>query len=294
MDKIVTIIRKANSLGVLVSRAKYSFVPNLENLTNETTYQLTNYYECIELPIESININLLPNKNNIIFAWNYLKNIKIISKETLKQILIILLETQIDPYQINNEIETLNWDFEEPIIKPTAAHPRAYKGTKYKPPKSKQMLDINLCPYLCDEKNIYLVLAKLEKFKTEVLEELIKIGYDREILLKVDKNIWFKLDSNVITHPEIIENNYKFPPLFIKYILPLLKNANLKHIPKFLAIFWDLRLDKKNNLLMIIVRLLVLNQNFENVLEWCEIIVKKVKNTKAFLLFFLSKQEFFG
>lgn len=109
-------------------------------------------------------------------------------------------------------------------------------------------MDMNLCPYLCDEKNIYLILGKLEKLKTQVLEELVKIGYNKEKLLKIDKNIWFKLDPNVITHPELIENNYKLPPLFIKYILHLLKNADLKQIPKFLAIFWDLRLDKKNNL----------------------------------------------
>ncbi|MBK7993634.1 MAG: hypothetical protein IPK14_09465 [Blastocatellia bacterium] len=227
MDKIVTIIRKSNDLVVLVSRTRYNFVPNLENLSKEIIYQLTNYYDSIESPIESISIKLLPNKNNIIYAWNYLQNIKIINKETLKQILIILLETQIDPCQVNNKLEILNLDFEELIIKPTAAHPRAYKGTKYKPPKAKQTLEINLCPYLSDEKNIYLILRKLEKFKTEVLEELIKINYHSEKLLKIDKNIWFKIDPNIIAHPKLIETNYKFPSLFIKYILPLIKMLTL-------------------------------------------------------------------
>lgn len=84
MDKIVTIIRKNNDLAVLVSRAKYSFVPNLENLSTEITYQLTNYYECVESSIEPLNIKLLPSKSNIIFAWNCLKNVQIINKETLK------------------------------------------------------------------------------------------------------------------------------------------------------------------------------------------------------------------
>jgi len=287
MDKIVTIIRKSNDLVVLVSRTRYNFVPNLENLSKEIIYQLTNYYDSIESPIESISIKLLPNKNNIIYAWNYLQNIKIINKETLKQILIILLETQIDPCQVNNKLEILNLDFEELIIKPTAAHPRAYKGTKYKPPKAKQTLEINLCPYLSDEKNIYLILRKLEKFKTEVLEELIKINYHSEKLIKIDKNIWFKIDPNIIAHPKLIETNYKFPSLFIKYILPLIKNADLKQILKFLTIFWDLRLDKKNNLLMVIVRLLVLSQNFENVLQWCQIVAKqrqKHQSTFATLL----------
>lgn len=287
MDKIVTIIRKKNDLAVLVSRAKYSFVPNLENLGTEITYQLTNYYECVESPIESVNIKLLPNKSNIIVAWNYLKNVQIINKETLKQILIILLETQIDPCQINKELEILNWDFTESIIKPTASHPRAYKGTKYKPPKSKQLIKMNLCPYLCDEKNIYLILGKLEKLKTQALEELVKIGYDREQLIKINKKLW--LNPNIITYPELIENSYKFPPLFIKYFLPLLKNADLKQILKFLAIFWDLRLDKKNNLLVTIVRLLALNQNFENVLDWCKIIVKQSRKHQSIFTVLLIK-----
>lgn len=248
MNKLVTIIRKPTGLFGLICRAKYKFNITLQHSKGNTLKELDSYYECLEIPLKSLDKKLCSKKDKILSAWNDLSKVEGFDQKTLEQVLFIIKESQLDPFTELINIPILVLEQPEKVIKPTAAHPRAYKGTKYQPPKLKQPKEINLQPYLCDEKNISIIL---EQF-------------------------------NVAPEKEI-----RFPKAFTKYLLPFLKQTN--KILSFLEVFWNLRLDKKQNLLMHITRVLCLNPKLENVFKWCQIIAKQRPRRRAIFVTLLIK-----
>ena len=250
MDKLVTIIRKPSGLFALVSQAKYKFKITLQDSKGNSLKELANYYECVELPLKLLDKKLFPTKDKLLNAWDYLSKVREFDEKTLARTSLILQESQLDPFIELFDLPVLNLEQSEKILKPSAAHPRAYQGTKYQPPKTKQFKEINLHPYLCDEKNVNIILKQ------------------------------FNLPS---------EKEIKFPKAFIKYLLPLLKAADKEKVFQFLEVFWTLRLDKKQNLLMHITRLLCLDKNLSNVFRWCQIVAKQPLRRRAIFITLLIK-----
>ncbi len=206
MDKLVTIIRKPSGLFALISQARYKFKITLQDSKENSLKELANYYECLELPLKSLDKKLFPTKDKLLNTWEYLSKVDRFDEKTLAQTSLILQNTQLDPFTELFDLPALNLELPEKVVKPSAAHPRAYQGTKYQPPKTKQFKEVNLHSYLCDEKNVNIILKQFN--------------------LTLEKEI-------------------KFPKVFIKYLLPLLKVAEKEHIFQFLEVFWTLKLDKK-------------------------------------------------
>src|SRR5262249_28608070 len=64
-------------------------------------------------------------------------------------------------------IPPLKISTEPPAHEPTAAHPRAYLGTKTRPPKPRQMAVVDLRPHLCVASDVNRLLLQLAPFLPE-------------------------------------------------------------------------------------------------------------------------------
>lgn len=119
--------------------------------------------------------------------------------------------------------------------RPTAAHPRAYQGTTYKPPKSKAVPSVDLRPYLCDPRGLDWLLTALGEA------------------------------------PSI---EYTLPEAFRVSLWPFLREQCPSDVPGFLSVFWALRLDERPTL-RAAVAALAHRQADANTLRWLQFITEQ-------------------
>ncbi len=83
-------------------------------------------------------------------AWESLAAVREIAPAVTAAVNLILDETVVDPVADRAQLPPLGIELPPARYKPTAANPRAYKGTKDKPPKPRRPEPMDLRPYLCD------------------------------------------------------------------------------------------------------------------------------------------------
>ncbi|OKH34222.1 hypothetical protein NIES2101_39350 [Calothrix sp. HK-06] len=274
MDCLLGIIRKTDRLIALVSSVKHQFDLSSDNLSTMGIDSEKSLYEIIESPLELLAPSIFAKKEQLIASWNYLSCVDELNAETLFHILVILIETAPDLLESEVTLQPLPVDSSKQIIKPTAAHPRAYKGTKQKPPKPKAFSKTDLKLYLCDKKHQNQLLLRLSKHWVEALKKLENVGYEVHSLSSVPTedfilNPYYAYHHNLhvaIDSPEL-------PIHFHRYLLSSLKGLGWKEVIDYLSIYWGLSLDSQLNLLPAISRLL--SQRNDNTLKWCQIITQQ-------------------
>jgi hypothetical protein len=272
----------------LISRAKYQFKLPLGEASGTGLSELKCFYETVMLPLANVTPSLCPNKDRLFAAWDYLSNVRAFNADTLYHILIMLIETQADVGLDLSAVHALSPDLITPPKKPSTAYLRAHKGMKYKLPKPKQPAPVDLRAYLCDEKNLHLIMPLLGKYRMEALEKMDRTGYATHSLSAVcDANVdpYFAYHHSLTTGA----SKEKLPKNFIRYLLPLLKGANWPEVLNFLSIYWGLSLDKSPSLLTVITRMLSLSKNRGNILQWCKIIARQPRNRRAIFATLLIK-----
>ncbi len=118
-------------------------------------------------PLAEISDQDCINKKAITDTWAELKSVKDFDHRTLANVQTILSETIVDPMADTSGIPPLEFTETPPPPKATAAHPRAYKGTKYKPPKPAQQAAIDLRPHLSIPASADRILEKLAHLTQE-------------------------------------------------------------------------------------------------------------------------------
>ncbi|MEW6734185.1 MAG: hypothetical protein AB1489_22860 [Acidobacteriota bacterium] len=291
MDKLVSIIRTPDQLMALISRPKYQFKLPLDKSPGTGVARLKFFYETTLLPLATISNNLYTKKDRLITAWDYLRSVCTFNADTLYHILIVLIETQADNDPNLSTIPLLSPNLITPPKKPSKAYLRIHKGLRYQLPKPKQAAPIDLRRYLCDEKNIHLLLSLLSRYWVEGLEKLVRAGYTINSLAAWSEINFNSFDPYYAYHYSLINNVSKkrLPKTFIRYILPLLKGSHWSEVLDYLSIYWGLSLDKNPSLLMVITRLLSLSRNHENILSWCKVITRQPHNRRAIFATLLIK-----
>jgi hypothetical protein len=105
-------------------------------------------------------------------AWNMLSEVSILNADILTALLTVLIESL--PAALERTSNALPSQLDQPReIAPTAAHPRAYKGTKSKPPKPKSPATRDLRSYLNDPASTTRILQELEPFWDEACRSLV-------------------------------------------------------------------------------------------------------------------------
>lgn len=90
-----------------------------------------------------------PGELELLAAWDLLSAVREIEPPVLEAVRAILVATVIDPEGERPTLQPLEIAPPPPAHKPTAANPRAYQGTKDRPPKPKRPAVRDLRPHLC-------------------------------------------------------------------------------------------------------------------------------------------------
>lgn len=151
-------------------------------------------------------------------AWTALERVSEWNEATLAHVLTMLRET-VPSSEMPGDLPTLGPEVQAlPAPRATAAHPRAYRGTKYRPPKPRQPQRIDLRPYL------------LSRRHTEQVLELL--GHRRE------RDLSATLDA-----------------AFVMYLLPLVRDCTSSDIGSFAALAKALELQEQPDLRAAVVGL---------------------------------------
>jgi hypothetical protein len=175
MDRLLAIERTLSGLNALVVRRP-------ENISPPTpTTDWSGWLEFIRIPLSEYSG--CSEKDSLLHSWEELSGANGASAETLVHLLILLIKTIAVPCRTNLPRP----QFDAPIIlpKPTAAHPRAYSGTKWKPPKNARAGKFDLHPHLCDERHITALLEDLRPYAGAAGVLLDKAGFAAEKIRKL-------------------------------------------------------------------------------------------------------------
>jgi hypothetical protein len=182
MDCLINIIRKPHGLVVLVSRVLAHIDRENDIFSMLSVNSTLGLYELVEYPLELLMPSLFTKKDELIASWNYLSCIEELNAETLFHILVVVINTVGEPLESELAVPALPSDISRQVLKVTAANPRAYKGTKYKPPKLRVISSVDLRLYLCDRKHQNQLLLRLSKYWGEALIRFDQAGYEINFL----------------------------------------------------------------------------------------------------------------
>lgn len=136
----------------------------------------------------------------------------------------------------------------------TAAHPRAYRGTKHKPPRARRADPLDLRPYLADPAQLRLVLQAFAPAFEGAREGLLASGVREDRIGVLGEAISAGVDPLIAYHVGRIRKRIT-SDLFRTHILPSCLGATAAEVTQALALHEQLRLDARPDLLAAVAAL---------------------------------------
>ncbi|MEZ5403845.1 MAG: hypothetical protein R2729_29465 [Bryobacteraceae bacterium] len=135
-------------------------------------------YRTDAIPVAQARGELRRRIGRVLESWDFLRRVTAAGETALFHIAVVLLETVADPAgRDSGDPLPPEWARPHRTVRPTAAHPRAFRGTKSQPPKSAQLAAFDVRPHLCDARTPRDALSPLLKFRERVLPRLLEAGY---------------------------------------------------------------------------------------------------------------------
>lgn len=268
MHSTPTIIRTPEKLAARCSRARYRFVLNPFDRTQE---QLDHFYHFVETPLDKLPSSSCTNRDHLIVAWNALSITKSLDVATLFHLLVVLIETV--PANVVEHSPVPDWNLFVRTPSPTASHPRAHKGTKHRLPKNRSMRTTDLRPFLCDRKNIHALLVRMREHWPAALRRLRDRGYEANALSLHAPAATSTCDPYLLVHHADFGNHDRFsmPLSFVQHLLPLIRGCPAGDVTRLLACHWKLSLARRPYLLAAIARWFA-KIDLQTAIEWAELL----------------------
>jgi hypothetical protein len=279
VDRLIGNLRTPAHLAALVSRR--TAVPEIGPDSLEQVWASdseTSLYEVVELAFGRETAGINPWQERLLECWDALASVSEPDFDTACQALVICIHTQ-PGYSSELALPPLpfNEAKQEPAYQPTAAHPRAFRGTKYKPPKSPRPQAVDLRPTLCDNEKA--VLTALQPYWEAATNSVEIPGINSS---------GPTLQEMVSNYP--LTNTPRLPERFRRMILPLLRGKEETLAAGFLAIYWALGLGERPGLLSAVVRLLTFQAD-RNTLEWLEVAARQPAEFQSRFMHMLLETE---
>ncbi len=253
--RLIAIIRSQSTLLAQVNEV----VGDYRDIIYSRNPDYQKLYDSMEVPLESVKWDRSFDKKTLMESWNYLKKVKRWDAETLFHVFIVLIETDpIYEFYDDDNYPPLRIPGPPKELKSTVNHPRRKKGLKHKPVTIENTIPFNLQPYLCNKKSVKHLLQRLLPYWPEAWSKVAFLGYDLESLPSDPQPLAHQLDPYFMVHHAFNRDikEYKLPASFLRYILPALKGLEMKKVREFLAIYWELSLEKDFHLLLMVSRFL--------------------------------------
>jgi hypothetical protein len=271
MDRQYGVLRQADGLFALICRqadciAELSYAK--PELPEGSVFKL------IQVPLspDSASNKLL------LQSWERLKKVQRVDLAATLDVLLIVSQTVFCP-QDEALTKRVSKEQEQVLPVPTAAHPRAYKGTKFKPAKVARPKALDLTSILCNR-------AALNEFLAGEANEFIdeakcKLGLNAQNLALIDASVWDGDSLYVqVNHGGVLKGD-ELPWEFTRSLLPAMAGRPIAELTGALSYFWKLRLDVDTELLSVVVLLAVLAPG--NLPKVLELLCAESRDTRALL-----------
>ena len=175
MDRLFCLERTTSGLNAVVVRRPNAIVPP----GPKTDWN--GWLELVAIPLDTYSGR--SGQRTLPYSWDELSRIEKGSAEALAHLLKLLIETIAVPCRLDQPSPRLTL----PIVpaKPTAAHPRAYRGTKWRPPKGSSSTEHDLRSHLCDERHASALISELRPYAETAANLLVAAGFQAERVKRV-------------------------------------------------------------------------------------------------------------
>src|SRR5438876_1141984 len=224
-------------------------------------------YAVLNVPVQAVDQRLLAKKTRPCAAWERLCDVAVLDGSVLADVLTVLLSTA--PAAFPDVGPLLRLTAPPPLPRRTAGHPRAFKGTKYRPPKPPRPAALDLRSALCSKRNTYTLLERLWPWRAEALAQLARLRFDEAGLARLARCPTPPLDPYLLFHHGGSPPPAKLAPLFVEWILPALAGASWPIVRRAASLFEQLRLADERHLAALGARL-VRVASAERALAWGE------------------------
>ena len=175
--RLISIVREGKELFVLLNH------PRMTNKASGTAQSeddqqvdWANFYEFKKYPLARIPRSLCSFSGELMHSWDALSRARYLDQETLEHLLNVLLHS-VPAYNASQyPLKSLELKEKGPSFTPTAAHPRASKGTKDRPRKIPQPEPTDLRPYLSSRDGTQRVLKSFQTLLPQALPRMAKMG----------------------------------------------------------------------------------------------------------------------
>lgn len=174
-------------------------------------------------------------------AWEALRCVTTWNGEVLANVLTVLIETIPDPAAEAADIEPLAFAEPPPPPRPTAAHPRAFRGTKYKPPKPPQPAPVDLRPHLYTPSHEARLLAHLSPHFEDAIARLARVHPYAEVVGAYGRAALYPYGQ--CCQPDCRKQIAALPPMFRRYLLFFLRAYKWATISQALGAYYAMDLE---------------------------------------------------
>lgn len=181
------------------------------------------HFDELSLPLQK---GSFPEQSRLVSAWNNLSSADLKDPGVFEDVLFILEHTSPEKSE-KLPLKSLEQLAQTPASpKPTAANPRAFKGTKRQPPKSAADEKVDLRPYLLNLQGTRQLIA-LDK--------------------KLQQRFSSKKDPFLVANFDCPEtaSYFSLPLPFRVLFLPFLRGKNWALVTDYLKLFYDLSIDSE-------------------------------------------------
>jgi hypothetical protein len=178
-NRLLSILRHPMGLEAVLNRPRFSAaqIERARRDKQEAAIDWANFYDTVTLPLARIPPALSPRRDTLLASWHALRQVHALDAATLVHVLVVLLETVPATLPEDAPVVPLLLTSPPDVPKATAAHPRAYQGTTYKPPKPRRLPPLDLQPALCHSRERQRLLRHLRPHLTAALAKLAALGY---------------------------------------------------------------------------------------------------------------------
>lgn len=227
---VVSIVRSPADLLAMISQKR-----------NDSEFEVTSK------PLSQIRRSIYPRKEPLEASWMYLSAVKSVDAETLFHVVVVLLDTVPDVSAVKSAAPLPDeWDAPPVMLRSTEANPRAFKGTKYQPPKARRLPQIDVRPHLCDARALNALLSTLWKFWDAVRPRLARAAYSDAALNSVEEELRPE-DSRKVP--------WTLPAKFVSHLWQIVRHQLARDRSRLLSLFAVLEMETDQRAFAALIRL---------------------------------------
>ena len=197
------------------------------------------------IPLNHVHRSLYEGAR-LLEAWQHLAKASTVNENTLYNLLIVLIETVPDLSRASNQLLLpKEWGEEANPVRATQAHPRAYKGTKRRPPKEPTHRTIDIRTYLCDPGTVQKVVSSLRKWMPCVRRRLERSGYSLTKIETLERELSLPDGTPRIGQ----RKHWTLPPRFVKYLWSFVRWGSSRELSELLSLYAELDLEHDDEIL---------------------------------------------